>query len=121
MNQRFTVVYTYGRDVRESDIDGMIAKLDEWDKELEHAQHLIENSAKDCNNSIVQNYDRQFVQEMQVREKRENLLKRLQEGQDEEFGGAGPGLTLGKKKSSKREAEGAGSFLSGLRQGFLNR
>jgi COP9 signalosome complex subunit 7 len=35
LNQQFHVVHTYGRDLRESDIDGMLQKLADWDKQLE--------------------------------------------------------------------------------------
>ncbi len=60
---------------------------------------------------------------MEVRQRKDKLLNDIAEGKESEYGGGGPGLTLGKKNSSRKEeggSRGIGGFLSGLKQGFLN-
>jgi hypothetical protein len=47
------------------------------------------------------------------------MLQDIQEGKDQDFGGIGPGLSLGKKKSSRRDEGGMGGLFSGLRTGFF--
>lgn len=68
----------------------------------------------------MQNYERQLALEFQLRERRDKMLNDISEGRDE-YGGSGPTLKLGKKNSSKKDEGGIGGFLSGLKQGFLNR
>jgi COP9 signalosome complex subunit 7 len=70
LNQQFHVVYTFGRDLRESDINFMLKKLEDWDRQLETAQHIIEDKARSCNQSILNTYDIQLRHEMSLREKR---------------------------------------------------
>lgn len=41
-NHILQVEYTYGRDARVEDIGKMICKLEEWDKQLEIAQHMLQ-------------------------------------------------------------------------------
>lgn len=41
-NQQLHIVYTYGRDVRESDIESMLSKLEQWDRQLEDSQKMVE-------------------------------------------------------------------------------
>lgn len=51
------------------------------------------------------------------------MRKDIDEGKDQEYGGAGPALSINKKKSSRREEEkdggGSGGFLSGFKTGFF--
>ena len=58
LNQQLHVVHTYGRDLRESDIDTMLKRLEEWDQQLEHSEKFIEKNVKDCNQSFLNNYER---------------------------------------------------------------
>ena len=103
LNQQFHVVNTFGRDLRESDINFMLQKLEDWDRQLESAQKIIEDKAKSCNQSIMTTYEYQLRHELNLREKRQQVLKDLEEGRDNEVGeGGGPSLTLNKKKSSNR-------------------
>lgn len=104
MHQQFHVVHTFGRDVRESDIASMLKKLEDWDEQLEQSQVLIEQKVKDCNASIISQYERQLNMELEMRTRRDEMLKEIEEGKDQEFGGmGGPGLSMSKKKSSKRD------------------
>lgn len=94
---------------------------------------LIEKKVQSCNQSILTAYERQLNMELEVRTRRDQMLKEIEEGKDQEFGLSGPALSLGKKKSSKRDKDydneggmgggssGIGNFLSGIRSGFLNR
>eukprot|EP00347_Sterkiella_histriomuscorum_P022223 403331239 len=131
LHQQFHVVHNFGRDVRQQDIDAMLLKLEDWDKQLEESQVLIETRVQSCNTSIMETYEKQLNQELEVRGRREQMIRDIEEGKDQEFGGSGPHNTLGKKRSSKRDRDrgdhddfpgsGIGGFLSGLKQGFLNR
>lgn len=130
LGQQFHVVHTFGRDLRESDINSMLTKLEDWDRQLGAAQDLIEEKAKACNQSILSTYENQLKHELQMRDKRQQVLKDIEEGRDIEVGeGGGPSLNIGKKKSNSnkrdmhkdKDGSGSGGFLSGLRHGFLNR
>ena len=41
-NQSLHVSSTAGRDIKDTEIDAMIAKLEAWDKQLAGAQHFME-------------------------------------------------------------------------------
>ena len=41
-NQSLHVQSTAGRDIKDTEIDAMIAKLEAWDKQLAGAQHFME-------------------------------------------------------------------------------
>lgn len=110
LNQRFQVVTTFGRDVRDSDIDSMLQKLQEWDSQLEEAQVNIEKNVKDCNSSIMDSYDRQMQLEMELRQRKDKMLSDISDGRDNEYGGGGPSLNLGKKHSSRKEEGGGGGL-----------
>ena len=47
-NEKLHVMSTFGRDVKESDIDAMVAKLQAWDSQLAEAQKLFELQADQC-------------------------------------------------------------------------
>ena len=77
-------------------------------------------------------YEKQLSHELEVRERREQVIKEMSEGRDTEVGeGGGPNLSINKKKKSgsnksdmhkdKEGGSGGGGFFSGLKQGFLNR
>ena len=58
MNKQFHVLNSFGRDLRESNINAMVNKLEAWDKQLEEAQTMIEFQVKGCNENILNNYER---------------------------------------------------------------
>lgn len=76
------MVHTFGRDVRESDIASMLKKLEDWDEQLEQSQVLIEQKVKDCNASIISQYERQLNMELEMRTRRDEMLKEIEEGKD---------------------------------------
>ena len=47
-NEKLHVMSTFGRDVKESEIDAMVAKLQAWDSQLAEAQKLFEFQADQC-------------------------------------------------------------------------
>jgi len=51
-NQQLHVQSTAGRDIKESEIDAMIAKLQAWDQQLEQAQEFMEKQANSCTNAV---------------------------------------------------------------------
>lgn len=53
-------MHTFGRDVRDDDIDAMIKKLEDWDKQLEKSQKFIETNVQGCNTSILKTYEKQL-------------------------------------------------------------
>jgi hypothetical protein len=74
MNQQVHVVHTFGRDLREADIDSMLTKLEDWDKQLEHSQIFIEKNVQACNTSIMSTYEKQLKHELEMRERRDQML-----------------------------------------------
>ncbi|CDW71884.1 cop9 signalosome complex subunit 7b [Stylonychia lemnae] len=108
LNKQFHVVDTYGRDVREADVSDMIKKLEDWDDQLEKSQVFIEKNMRDCNSSIMISYEQQLIHEQEIRDKRDQLLRDIMAGKEQEYGGSGPLLTLGKKSSSKKDDRGKG-------------
>ena len=117
-NKLLHVEHTYGRDVRAEDIEGMLRKLEQWDTQLEQTQRVVEKQIRGCNENVINNYERQLKLELQLNEKRDALLKAISEGkEDQEMGDSG--LPLMKKRSSKND--GGRGFLSGFKQGFLNK
>ena len=71
--------------------------------------------------------------ELEVRERREQVIKEMSEGRDIEVGeGGGPNLSINKKKSKngsnksdmhkeKEGGSGSGGFLNSFKPGFLNK
>ena len=56
LNQQFHVVSVYGRDMRPSDVEGALAKLEAWDRQLQQAQNLFENDiVKKCDGAVAEN------------------------------------------------------------------
>lgn len=53
LKKQFHVVHTYGRDVRASQIDSMLDKLRDWEKQLKESQELFEKNVNQCNTSIT--------------------------------------------------------------------
>ena len=51
-NKRLHVQSTFGRDIKESEVDAMIAKLQAWDGQLAEVQQLFEKQSNDCQSSI---------------------------------------------------------------------
>ena len=47
-NKKLHVQSTFGRDVKESEIDTMIAKLKSWDTQLAQVQDLFETQSNSC-------------------------------------------------------------------------
>jgi hypothetical protein len=102
------VVTTYGRDMRPQDIDSALQKLVDWDKQLEEAQNFIENRImKECNQSKIDNYDRQFKESEDMARKRDEVLRDLTGSHT--------------KSDIKKQSSGAAGFLSSFTKGFLNR
>ena len=125
MNQQFHVVHTFGRDLREEDIGNMLQKLSDWDNQLEQTQIMIEKNVQGCNSSIMNNYERQLKLEMDLRDRRDAMIKDIHDGRDQDYGGSGPSHTMLKKKNSKKHEErdygsGGGNF-GGMQPGFFNR
>ena len=118
LHKQFHVVHTYGRDIRENDMDSMINKLEDWDKQLESAQVMIEKKMKECNSSIIHHYERQMKHEYEMRDRREQMLKDIQEDKEDMTGSGGMGGGERPKKKQGND-EGAGGFLQGFRPGFL--
>lgn len=60
-------------------------------------------------------YEKQLELELELREKRDKMLKDIEEGKDLEFAGSGPGL--GKKKSRRDDGKPGGTqgFLGGFK------
>lgn len=59
LNQQFHVVSVYGRDLRPTDIEGALAKLEAWDKQLQHTQTLFENDiTRQCDKAVTDNLAR---------------------------------------------------------------
>ncbi len=51
-NKRLHVQSTFGRDIKESEVDAMIAKLQAWDGQLAEVQQLFEKQSNDCQSAI---------------------------------------------------------------------
>jgi COP9 signalosome complex subunit 7 len=106
LNGQFHVLSVYGRDLRPADIEGALAKLEAWDKQLQQTQTLFENEImKKCDQSVQENVTRQVKEHT-------DMIKRREEVLDE--------ITRGDKKEKSRGPQGAG-FLTGFTSGFLNR
>jgi COP9 signalosome complex subunit 7 len=56
-NQQLHVEHTYGRDVRQQDIEQMLQKLEQWDVQLEGAQTIVERQIRGCNESVIDTYN----------------------------------------------------------------
>jgi COP9 signalosome complex subunit 7 len=106
LNEQFHVVSVYGRDLRPSDIESALAKLEAWDKQLQQTQTLFENNiVKKCNQSVLDNVSRQAKENADLKKRREEVLEELSKGE---------------KKVKTGGPQGA-AFLQGLIPGFLNR
>ena len=94
-----------GRDMRPSDIELAVQKLEEWDRQLQESQNFIENRIlKQCDQAIKDNLERQLKEQEEINERRDQVLKdMLSQG------------SADKKKSSQ------GAFLQSFIPGFLNR
>jgi hypothetical protein len=94
--------------MRPQDIDSALQKLVDWDKQLEEAQNFIENRImKECNQSKIDNYDRQFKESEDMARKRDEVLRDLTGSHT--------------KSDIKKQSSGAAGFLSSFTKGFLNR
>jgi COP9 signalosome complex subunit 7 len=105
LNQRFHVVRVVGRDMRPSDIELAVQKLEEWDRQLQESQNFMENRIlKQCDQAIKDNLERQLKEQEEINERRDQVLKdMLSQG------------SADKKKSSQS------AFLQSFIPGFLNR
>ena len=123
-NKQLHVEHTYGRDMRNQDLDAMLNKLSQWDAQLEHTQHVIEKQIQDCNQNVLNNYEKQVQLELELCEKRDLMLKRITEGkEDENMGSGGPGLHLrkpGSKKGDPNASWGSG-IMNSFKGGFFNK
>lgn len=75
---------------------------------------------RDCDQSLLTNYEKQMKHEFDLRERREKMLQDIHDGK-EEFGSGGPSLNMGKKRSQKDDGNNSGmlGFLQGMKPGFL--
>ena len=81
LNKKFHVVSCYGRDMRPSDIDSALSKLEAWDRQLQEAQNFIENRiVKGCNQSVVENYERQLKEIENMEQRREEVIQEMHSG-----------------------------------------
>lgn len=100
LNKRFHVVSCFGRDLRPSEIEGALAKLEAWDRQLQEAQAFVEGEVvKACNNAMVQNYERQLKESEDVAKARERVLQEM--------------------TSSGHQKKGKASGIMGMMPGFL--
>ncbi len=118
-NKQLHVDYTYGRDVRSDQLDSMLETLNQWDSQLEKAQHLVERQISECNQNIGDNYERQLKLEFELRGKRENMLKSISEGKEDEMMGES-GLSMGGGRKGQKKDNWGGGLMSGIKQGFFN-
>jgi COP9 signalosome complex subunit 7 len=59
LNQQFHVVSVCGRDLRPTDIESALAKLEAWDKQLQHTQTIFENNiTRQCDKAVTDNFSR---------------------------------------------------------------
>ena len=85
LNEQFHVVSVYGRDLRQSDIEGVLAKLEAWDRQLQQTQTLFENEIiKKCDQSVQDNVTRQLKDYENMTKKRDEALKELINGDKKE-------------------------------------
>jgi COP9 signalosome complex subunit 7 len=111
--QQFHVTQCFGRDMRVQDIDGCLAKLEDWDRQLEEAQVFMEKEIVAKGNKNVQdNYTRQVKESEAMAKRREEVITDMQAQSD----------PSNKKKHSGNQEFGIGgikSMFKGLAHGFL--
>ena len=111
--QQFHVTQCFGRDMRVQDIDGCLAKLEDWDRQLEEAQVFMEKEIVAKGNKNVQdNYTRQVRESEAMAKRREEVITDMQAQSD----------PSNKKKHSGNQEFGIGgikSMFKGLAHGFL--
>jgi COP9 signalosome complex subunit 7 len=111
--QQFHVTQCFGRDMRVQDIDGCLAKLEGWDRQLEEAQVFMEKEIVAKGNKNVQdNYTRQVRESEAMAKRREEVITDMQAQSD----------PSNKKKHSGNQEFGIGgikSMFKGLAHGFL--
>ena len=70
------MVSCYGRDLK--DLTGAIATLEAWDRQLLDAQVFIETKiVKECDKSVVDNYERQLREMQEIEARRNEILLEL--------------------------------------------
>jgi len=109
--QQVWVEYTFGRDSKQEDIGKMVAKLEDWDKQLEGAMKLVEQQIKDCNKSVENRLDKQETLKLEIQEVTEKIFKDIHDKDSSK----GAPTTLGKQGSKETK----GSYLSGFKPGFM--
>ena len=108
LNQQFHVLSVYGRDMRPSDVEASLAKLDAWDKQLQGAQTFFENELlRGCDKSVKDSVDRQVKEHDDMCKRREEVLTEMASGSD--------------KKGRGGQGASQGAFLQSFIPGFLNR
>ncbi len=76
--QQFHVTQCFGRDMRAEDIDGCIAKLEEWDRQLEQAQQFMEKEiVAKGNKNVQENYQRQVKESETMAKRREEVINEI--------------------------------------------
>jgi len=99
----------------------MIDKLMKWDLQLEEAQNLVEKQITECNQNIGSNYERQFKLEIELRQKREQMLKQMADGNkgiDDEMMGESGLMMGGSGRGNKKK--GDDGWMSSIKGGFFN-
>ena len=64
-NQTLHVHSTSGRDIKVTEVDAMIAKLEAWDKQLASAQNYMEEQCRMSQQNVVNDYSEQIMNEVQ--------------------------------------------------------
>lgn len=76
LNKQFHVVACFGRDLRPTEVEGALAKLEAWDRQLQAAQNFIEGEVvRACNTAVVENYERQLRENEDMARARERVLQ----------------------------------------------
>jgi hypothetical protein len=72
------VTQCFGRDMRPQDIEGCIAKLEDWDRQLEEAQRFMENEiVAKGNKNVQENYQRQVKESENMAKRREEVINEM--------------------------------------------
>ncbi len=83
-------------------------------------QKTVEKQISECNSSVLSNYERQAKLELDIRSRRDHLLKQISDGKDDEMGESG--LSFGKKNSQKSrggEQDWGHGLMNSFRRGFM--
>ena len=83
-NQQLHVQSTAGRDIKEAEVNAMIAKLVAWDKQLEQAQGFMEKQANSCTNQVQQDFQDQIEVEADYRARMRRAQAAMQKDVDDD-------------------------------------